>query len=162
MRTLLFSLVVGLLWNATDLSHVSAADLHFGFGKVDITPDKSLRLSGYASRDKPSEGVDMPLFARAMTMRDGHEGPLFVLVSIDTIGFDGELSKTIFERVRTSHPVDRERFVTCSTHTHAAPEMGVLTGMYNVPFTEQQTADTQAYRQQLTDRVCCGDRCGCR
>ena len=43
--------------------------LQFGFGKADITPTVPLRLSGYASRAEPSEGVDEPLLVRAMAMR---------------------------------------------------------------------------------------------
>ena len=38
----------------------------FGFSKIEITPEKPIRLSGYGSRTVPSEGVDEKLFVRAL------------------------------------------------------------------------------------------------
>lgn len=47
-----------------------AAAWQAGFGRADVTPDRPVLMAGYASRDKPSEGVEHRLFAKAMALRD--------------------------------------------------------------------------------------------
>jgi putative membrane-bound dehydrogenase-like protein len=130
-----------------------AADgLQFGFGKTDITPQTPLRLSGYANRAEPFAGVDESLLVRAMAMQSG-EDPVCVLVSVDTIGFPGTLTRSILERLTAEHGIMRERFVVCCTHSHTAPEVGALSEMFDVPFTDEQKQQTAKYRQRLSDQV---------
>ena len=127
--------------------------LFVGFGKTDVTPAEPLRLSGYSSRSDPFVGVDESLFARAMAMRAGEEGPLAVLLSVDTIGFPGTLTKSILQAGSERFGLTRERFVICCTHSHTAPEVGALQDMFNVPFTQEQKEKTQAYTERLAAEV---------
>ena len=46
----------------------SAADLQVGVAKVDVSPTSPVRLSGYAARKAESEGVEHPLYARAIAI----------------------------------------------------------------------------------------------
>ena len=39
-----------------------------GFSRVDVTPVEPVRMAGYGSRDRPSDGVDTPLFARCFAL----------------------------------------------------------------------------------------------
>ena len=47
---------------------LSAAGFRAGLARVNITPDGPIWLSGYASRNKPSEGVYQELFAKALAL----------------------------------------------------------------------------------------------
>ncbi|WP_417850863.1 neutral/alkaline non-lysosomal ceramidase N-terminal domain-containing protein [Thalassoglobus sp.] len=132
----------------------SAADFVFGFSKVEVTPSTPVRLSGYGNRDKPYDGIDEPLFARGMAMTaNGKEG-LHILVSVDTIGFPGELTKEIHAAVKSKHNIPRSRFVICCTHSHTAPHIGHgLTNLFTTPLTELESAATQAYTSYVRDQV---------
>jgi len=90
-----------LLFSATCLQAVEPLR-QFGFAKIDITPTDSLRLSGYGSRDKPSEGIDERLFTRAMALRET-DGSTHLLVAIDTIGVSGVMTKQLQEKIEKKH-----------------------------------------------------------
>lgn len=133
------------------------AEFQFGLSKVDITPQVPLRLSGYGNRDRPSEGIDESLQVRAMAM--SHQtaeqpGAVHVLVSVDTIGFPGVLTKAIHEQVEARHGIPRSRFVICCTHSHTAPHVGRgLTNLFNTPLTAAEEAATNAYTDLLAEQV---------
>ena len=59
--------------------------LRAGIVKVDITPDKPVKMSGYAGRKELSTGVHDQLYARIVAFESGTER--LVLVSTDLIGF---------------------------------------------------------------------------
>jgi hypothetical protein len=59
--------------------------LRAGIVKVDITPDKPVKMSGYAGRKGLSTGVHDPLYARVVAFESA--GRRLVLVSTDLIGF---------------------------------------------------------------------------
>ncbi len=131
-----------------------AAPLQFGFGKADITPTKPLRLSGYGNRVKPSEGVDERLFVRAMALREGADGPLHVIVSVDTIGVPGTLTKAVHQRIARQHDIPRARFVLCCTHSHTAPHIAAgLMNLFSTPLTDDQRRDSEEYAAFLSDQV---------
>ena len=52
------------------LLSLSAADYKAGVGRIIITPDKPIYLSGYANRDHASEGVLHDLWAKALAFED--------------------------------------------------------------------------------------------
>lgn len=93
--------------------------LRAGIAKVDITPQKRVKLSGYASRTGYSEGVHDPLSARVIVFENN--GKRVVLVSTDLIGFyDGTadyLRKAILEEFK----LEPSELFLCGTHTHSAP-----------------------------------------
>jgi putative membrane-bound dehydrogenase-like protein len=125
----------------------------FGFGKADITPTVPLRLSGYGGRSEVAEGIDEQLFVRAMAIKPPG-GQLAVLVSVDTIGLPGVLTKSIAERVAAAHGIPRSRFVLACTHSHTAPHVSPgLTNLFAVPMTDDQTKDSTAYTARLADQV---------
>ncbi|MPZ19487.1 MAG: hypothetical protein GEV06_16445 [Luteitalea sp.] len=53
---------------------------------VDITPAAKIWMAGYAARTLPSQGVAMPLHAKALALEDEH-GTRAVLVTADILGF---------------------------------------------------------------------------
>ena len=50
-----------------------------GFARVDITPKEAVRMAGYGSRNRPSEGVDTPLSVRCFALQDSGDASPRVL-----------------------------------------------------------------------------------
>ena len=114
--------VVLILYLSGDASRAWSAEgddsLRAGLVRVDITPDKPVRMSGYAGRKGLSTGVHDPLYARVVAFESA--GRRLVLVSADLIGF-----------YRTCEPIrdaicDRFDLKPCEiflsgTHTHSGP-----------------------------------------
>ncbi len=151
-----------LLMASATFSSASEVSL-FGFAKVEITPEEPLRLSGYGNRTVPFEGIDEPLWARAMafTWRSapGGESGTYVLVSVDTIGLPGSLVAELAQRVEQQHGIPRERFVVCFTHAHTAPHIARgLTNIFAKPLTEKEARGSERYRELLAERVVQGVR----
>lgn len=153
-------IVAAFYFGLSVASSCSLADDGFsaGFARTDITPQEPLRLSGYGSRDHPSEGVDVPLHARAMAVRYG-DGPLHVLVAVDTIGFPEALTARIRERVEQRHDLDRSRFVIACSHSHTTPQIRLnedqafAGNLFAVPLTDKERAAAERYAEMITDKI---------
>lgn len=75
-------IVLAILFVLSCIGSVQAAGLEVGAAKCEITPPVGFPMWGYASRkDKPSEGVLDPLFARAIVLKAGDTK--IALVSLD-------------------------------------------------------------------------------
>lgn len=148
-----------LLIVATSGSAQGAEKYLVGFGKAEVTPQEPVRLSGYATREKPHEGVADPLFARAMVLteqkppaQDKKEGDAqqaavdaeprtLVLVSIDSIAVVADMTKRVTERVLVEYGIPRSDIVICATHSHAAPHVASgLTNLYRTPLSDEEKA----------------------
>jgi neutral ceramidase len=95
------------------------AGLKAGVARIDITPDKPVTLSGYASRKGLSSGVHDPLSARALAFEAG--GKRLVLVSVDIIGFYGGTDEYLRSALLKEFNLQPSELFLCGIHTHAAP-----------------------------------------
>jgi len=94
----------------------SGAQLLAAAGKVDITPSRPVYIAGYGSNRK-SEGVNDPLWARCLVLKNG--GQSIAFVSCDLLG----LSRLHIEKIRAGiGRVPRERVLIGCTHTHSGPD----------------------------------------
>lgn len=116
LATVLVVFVLGetsLVWSAE-----KEDELHAGIVKVDITPKKPVKMSGYAGRKEVSTGVHDPLYARVVAFESG--GKRLVLVSTDLIGF-----YRTFEPIRDAicdrFDLKPSEVVLSSIHTHSGP-----------------------------------------
>jgi neutral ceramidase len=91
-----------------------------GFAKVNITPQQPLHLAGYASRNKPSEGVESDIYLGALALDDG-QGGRAVLVTADLIGFRAEFAEPMCEAIARRTGLRREQILLNASHTHSAP-----------------------------------------
>jgi neutral/alkaline ceramidase-like enzyme len=106
-----------------------AQEFRAGVAKRDITPTGPIYLSGYASRNKPAEGVDQPIFVRALALADS-QGTRGVLVTIELVGVTKLFTESIADRVQKELGIDREHFMIVASHTHNGPAVyGNLTGL---------------------------------
>jgi hypothetical protein len=97
-----------------------AGDFQVGVGRIKITPEKPIYLSGYASRKKPSEGVKLDIWAKAMAFSDKKNGKV-VIVTTDLIGMSRSISERVGAEVEKKYGLRRAQLMINSSHTHSGP-----------------------------------------
>ncbi|HZQ53552.1 MAG TPA: neutral/alkaline non-lysosomal ceramidase N-terminal domain-containing protein [Bryobacteraceae bacterium] len=141
-----YILAASLLWAESSLGAWQA-----GVARIDITPSQPIWMGGYAARTHPSEGVRQHIFVKALALKDDR-GSVTVLVTSDLLGFPGEVSAPIFERVKQQFGLPRERVALNSSHDHSAPVVGhMLSPAY--PYSEADMRVVRAFTSKLQDQV---------
>lgn len=126
-----------------------------GVASIETTPTEPIRLSGYGSRNTPSEGIDQKLHAKALAIGAGTEDePLSVLITLDAIGIPAWMTKEVAGRLEKKKGVAREQFVIAATHTHSGPSLrGPIPYMFPSGFTEAEGAAVGRYSNALVDKL---------
>jgi len=122
-----------------------------GFAKTVITPPSPMWMSGYASRNKPSEGTIHDLWAKALVLQDpgGHKG---LLVTLDLVGIDRMTSQAICERLARNHGLQRSEITLSTSHTHSGPVVGRnLISMYSLD--DENLLRISEYTKFLSDCI---------
>ena len=91
-----------------------------GFGRRDITPDKSMHMAGFDRRKDPSTGTLDPLDVCVLAFEDRQSSP-FLMCVFDLLGTDSALCTHIREAVASQLKIPPERIWVGATHTHSAP-----------------------------------------
>ena len=95
-----------------------------GFGRVDMTPDFSLGLSGYDNAEtRRSTGVADRLYMTCVALRYGEDTVL--LLTADLLGLNDALIDRIRTPVYLGTGVPRENIFVGATHTHSAPDFSI-------------------------------------
>jgi putative membrane-bound dehydrogenase-like protein len=129
------------------MSH--AEDWKIGASRIDVTPNEPVRLSGYAARVKPSEGIDSSLFVRSLYLEHKRGQPLLV-ISWDAIGISASMTEEIGRAVQAEFGLSRSQIVLCTTHSHTAPHLeGVLTNLFADELSPKEREASQRYTEQL-------------
>ena len=125
--------------------------LPVGVARIDITPEKPIRLNGYGSRTKPSEGVDQPLHAKALAI--GDQDPV-VLITADLIGIPKQVRAEVARRLEEKAGIAPDRLALCATHTHTGPSLkGVLEDLFMTPIPPDQRQVIADYTADLVDKL---------
>jgi hypothetical protein len=120
-----------------------------GTARVDITPSKPVWMSGYASRNKPSEGVDTPLLAKALAIED-RKGFRVVIVTTDLLGLTRAITDQVAARAEKAFQLRRAQILFNSSHTHSGPVIrSNVSAMYDL--SADETGKLEEYRQKLAD-----------
>lgn len=133
------------------LGELLAADYKAGVGRIDITPEGPIWMSGYASRNKPSEGVIHPLWAKALALEDTRGGKVVIITS-DLVGLPRSITDVVGARVEKEYSLERSRILINSSHTHTGPLIaGNLALMADLD--DVQDRAVRAYSRKLTDQL---------
>jgi neutral ceramidase len=128
-----------------------AAEYRAGVAVADITPDKPIRLSGYAVRTKPYESVLSSLHVKALAIGRGRRERV-VIVTTDLIGLPRSITDVVAARVLKKYGIERGALLLNSSHTHSGP---YIRG--NLPFlfamTEQEQSAVSAYAERLQETL---------
>lgn len=116
-----------------------------GAASAKITPEKPMWMAGYAARTKPSEGIELDLFAKAFVLTD-EAGAKFALVTMDLIGVPRNLRLAIAERVKKEHGIEPANLAINASHTHSGPELRTskIHGADDVALREKEAAEYTA------------------
>jgi hypothetical protein len=122
-----------------------------GTAAIDITPDRSLWMAGFAARTEASQGVALPLHAKALALKCGNQ-PTAVLVTADLLGVTAQMTDRVTALVERRHGLRRRNILFNASHTHCGPvvdeQLSVAYGL-----TATQLADIRAYTRQLEDKL---------
>ena len=141
------------LSSAAAFSGTQTALYSVGVSKIDITPDYPIRLTGYASRQKESEGVAQRIYARALAVGSDSEKPA-ILITVENCGLPATLRDVVATRLRKKKHIDPDRLALCSTHTHSGPWVeGFAPNIFGAPIPKDQDQRVQRYTRQLTDAL---------
>ena len=147
------SLIALLIVLAIAVQDVAATEKQWlaGVATVNITPELPIWLSGYAARNKPAATKHDDLWAKALVFEDAN-GRRAVLVTIDLVGIDRELSQAVCKRIEEQYKLPRAAIALTTSHTHSGPVIrGNLSPMYNLD--EDQTRRVDEYKAKLTDKL---------
>lgn len=117
-----------------------------GTARAKITPAGSIWLSGYASRDHPSEGALHDLWAKALAL-ESPSGQRALLLTTDLIGVPRRFSADLCEAIRKRHGLDRRQIAISTSHTHSGPVVASnLNAMYFLGPEEERRVEDYALR----------------
>jgi hypothetical protein len=122
-----------------------------GLAQVKITPERPVRMSGYASRTKPFEKVAADLYVKALVLED-RKGQKGVLVTSDLLGFPAAVAEPICARIQQKIGLKREQILLNSSHTHAGPQLSLKAPAKDDPGAGEALR-TVEYTRQLQDKV---------
>lgn len=112
-----------------------------------ITPEESLRMSGFAARTDPADGTHMDLHAKAVAF-EGADSGRAVIVNVEVLLITRNLREEIVDRVADAHEIDPSAIVLNASHTHYAPEFREdRFGAYGLDADER--AQSRAYRDRI-------------
>jgi len=100
-----------------------------GAGQAEITPLIGTPLSGFIAREnRPSTGIDTPLFVRALALENQNQ--VFLMLSYELLGIAKVLEEEILAGLENGLEAvfARERCVLTATHNHSGPPTGLLLG----------------------------------
>lgn len=122
-----------------------------GVAAIDITPRTSMWMAGFAARKHPSQGVALPLHAKALAFEDAR-GRRAVILTVDLLGVTAGIATRLASAVARQYRIPRERLLVAASHTHCGPVVdGMLSVAYDLDAAQRQTiaAYTRALESQL-------------
>ncbi len=129
------------------------ASIEMGTGRIDITPDYPVRLTGYGNRTKVYDSVEQKLWGKVLVLDQKGKQPM-VWVTLDLVGFPGFFADELFARLAPKMGLkDRAQLVVSATHTHNGPETGVLLNIFGSTLPPNQLADVKIYRDNLLNKL---------
>jgi len=91
-----------------------------GVASTVITPEQSMWMSGYAARNKPSEGKVHDLHAKALALQDS-QGTRLVIVTVDLLGISRPLRDRLENKANQRYKLLPEFLMLNASHTHCGP-----------------------------------------
>ncbi len=140
---------LALLFSCMFMCSARAQSWKAGAAKVNITPDHSMWMAGYANRDKPAQGKMTELWAKALALEDP-AGKRAALITLDVVGIDRALSVSVCDKLQKKHGLDRSQIAINCSHTHSGPVVNRnLRPMHEYSLDKQQQELIHQYADKL-------------
>jgi hypothetical protein len=114
-----------------------------GAGRINITPEEPVLMSGYDARKTPSTGIHDELFATAFCFSDTRSKVL--IITSDVIGFSHQLADEINEKISSATGIAADHILLTAVHNHGAPSVKT--------YTDEVPAENERYVQSLTEKL---------
>jgi neutral ceramidase len=141
-------LCVACLVSASAAAPTPALDWKVGVATRKITAPGPIWMAGYANRLAPSDGVDLDVFAKALSLDDGQRGRV-VIVTLDLIGVPPALRSHVEIECAKQFGLKPHEILLNASHTHSAPlpfpDRMVLERTFSKAASPQQVADVEQY-----------------
>lgn len=149
LRTLALVTIFGPLLQAT----AAEKPLRAGVAAVDITPDFPVRLNGFGGRRTESEGVTLPIWAKAIAIDDPAEGPA-ILITTDNLCVPGDVTEEVARRLKNKIDLKAERLTVTATHSHTAPMLkNAAPTIFGVPIPPEHQKNIDRYTAEFIDKL---------
>ena len=99
----------------------SESVLRAGTARIDITPEKPVKMAGYGARTALSEAIHDPLSARVVVFEN--DGKRLVLVSSDLLGFYGGTAEHFRKVILSEFELKPGELFLSAIHTHDGPTL---------------------------------------
>jgi hypothetical protein len=139
-----------ILW-CPSIATPDEADLRVGLARAKITPEGPIWMAGYASRNKPSEGVLADLYAKATAFEDA-AGERAVLLTADVIGYNARVADFVCQRIIDKTGLQRRQILLNPSHTHAGPVIGIP-GATGYGLEGEEAERVHEYAERLADTL---------
>jgi hypothetical protein len=114
-----------------------------GTGRVNITPEEPVMMSGYEARKTPSTGVHDDLFATAFCFSDATSRVL--IITSDLIGYPHQLNDEILQEISAVTGIPTDHLWLSAAHNHGAPSVRT--------YTREVPAENERYIQSLREKL---------
>jgi hypothetical protein len=99
--------------------------LRAGVARVDITPPVGIAHANWgAASHSRAEGIDLPLWATALALRDAETGVGAVIVDLDLLHLSLALAGSMRQAISELTGVPASHVRVSATHTHSGPTLG--------------------------------------
>jgi len=122
-----------------------------GSAAISITPAEPMWMAGYASRNKPSEGIASELFAKAFVFEDP-AGQAGAIITLDLISVPRKLRDRVAERVADLHGIPAAAVMLNCSHTHCGPELRFPDSPVE-ELSPERVQQAVAYSQRLEEQL---------
>lgn len=123
---LLLSVCLVGSWSCTSNKKETNETMDVGIAHIDITPESSVRLSGFAARGKSeADKVLNRLSAKAMAFGTDAQHPT-VLITVDLLGIQWRVTNAVVTALSKKVGLNPEQITILASHTHGGPEIGNL------------------------------------
>jgi hypothetical protein len=123
-----------------------------GVAKIDITPEKPIRLTGYSDRDNPYEGVHHRLWAKALVFGDKEEG-YSILITVDLLGIPAKITEKVRLELADAIGLKPDNLTIAASHTHSGPQIGNIVSHFNKPLDPDELAEISIYALGLVPKL---------
>jgi hypothetical protein len=142
-------MLLGLV-NKTNAS-LSEFEWKIGVAKKDITPKENMWMAGYGHRDKISEDVIHPIWAKCLVFEDQF-GEKAVLITTDLLGMPKGLTDELREKLKDLLFSPKSNLLINSSHTHTGPVLNKsLFDIY--PLNSNEIEKIEHYSEWLIDEL---------
>ncbi len=126
--------------------------IEVGVAKIEITPTRPIRLTGYSDRDFPFEKVHHKLWGKALAFGNAKDG-YSLLITVDLLGIPGRITEHVRRELAKEINVKPENITICASHTHSGPQIGSIVSHFHKPLSPDELAEVALYSQGLVPKL---------